>query len=157
MPFFFLLGKSFFSMEKNLGKRGFCFAKAFFGNLPFFPKERRKEKGRKVKIGLNNTVFMKPNKKIVEKIALERIYRLFELAEQESEKNPVFSKKCIDFAKKISTRNRARIPAELKAKFCKKCGVFLKKGKNSEIEKQGNLLIVKCRECGFERKTKDLK
>lgn len=96
---------------------------------------------------------MKPNKKIVEKIALERIYRLFELAEEAAEKNPVFCKKCIEFAKRISTRNRARIPAELKKKFCKKCGAFLGK-KNSETAKQGSMLIVKCKECGFERKTR---
>jgi len=40
------LTHSFFSEEKNLGKSAFCCAKAFFGNLPFFSKERRKEKGR---------------------------------------------------------------------------------------------------------------
>lgn len=97
---------------------------------------------------------MKPNRNFVQKIALERIYRLFELAEQESGKDPEFSKRCIGLAKKISTRNRARIPAELKIRFCKKCGAFLKKGKTAEFGKIGKFLRVKCMECGFERKTR---
>ncbi|MDD5163756.1 MAG: ribonuclease P [Candidatus ainarchaeum sp.] len=97
---------------------------------------------------------MKPNKNFVQKIALERIYRLFELAEEEFEKNPGFAKKCIEFARRISTRNKAKIPAELKQKFCKKCGAFLKNGKNCETEKIGCLVKIKCLECGFERKTR---
>jgi ribonuclease P protein subunit RPR2 len=96
---------------------------------------------------------MKPNKNFVQKIALERICRLFELAEEEFEKKPEFAKKCIEFARKISTRNRARIPQELKQKFCKKCGAFLKNGKNCKIEKIEGLLKIKCLECNFERKT----
>jgi len=95
---------------------------------------------------------MKAGKRFVEKIALERIYRLFELAEKEIEKHPERSKRYIELARKIGTRNRVRVPQELKQKFCKKCNIALKKGKNAEIEKTKSFLIVKCKECGFERK-----
>jgi len=82
-------------------------------------------------------------------IALERIYRLFELAENEFEKNPERSKRYVALARKLSTRNKAVIPAELKKKFCKKCGSFLKKGMNAEFKEIGELVEIKCKECDF--------
>ena len=92
------------------------------------------------------------NKQKAKGIALERIYRLFELAEQEFAKHPERSKRYVQLARKIGTRNRAKIPKELKMQFCKKCGAFLKKGKNAEHLKDGELVAVKCLECGFVKK-----
>lgn len=82
-------------------------------------------------------------------IALERIYRLFEVAEQEFENHPERSKRYVELARKLGTRNKAVIPAELKKRFCKKCGAFLVKGKNAEFAEQGELVEIKCKECGF--------
>jgi len=92
------------------------------------------------------------NKNKRKEIALERIHRLFELAEKEFEKNERRSKRYVELARKISTRNKAVIPKELKKKFCKKCGSFLKKGKNAEHATQKGLLKIRCKECGFEFK-----
>ena len=90
-------------------------------------------------------------------IALERIHRLFELAEQEFEKNPGRSKRYVELARKLGTRNRAVIPASLKKNFCKKCGSFLKKGKNAQWDDKGETVKITCRECGasFLKKAKD--
>ena len=85
-------------------------------------------------------------------IALERIYRLFELAEAEFPKHPERSKRYVELARKIGTRNKAVIPAEFKKKFCKKCGAFLVKGKNAEWKDLGKLLEIECQECGFKFK-----
>jgi len=82
-------------------------------------------------------------------IALERIYRLFELAEAEFERHPERSKRYVELARKLGTRNRATIPTELKKRFCKKCGAFLVKGKNSEWKEAGELVEIKCRKCGY--------
>lgn len=90
-------------------------------------------------------------KGFVQKIALERIYRLFELAEQEFEKHPERSRRYVELARKISTRNRTRIPKELKEKFCKKCGAYLKKGKNAEIVFENGFERIVCKECGFKK------
>lgn len=92
------------------------------------------------------------NKKI-QALALERIYRLFELAELNLKNHPDRSKRYIQMARKIGTRTNTRIPDDLKPGYCKKCNAFLKKGVNAEHEKQGTILIVKCLECGAERKT----
>jgi len=92
-------------------------------------------------------VFMKNFQKIAE----ERIYRLFELAGQEFEKHPERSKRYVSLARLIGTKNRAKIPNELKTKFCKKCGAFLKEGKNAEIKKAEKFIVLKCKECGFSK------
>ncbi|MFH1240640.1 MAG: ribonuclease P [Candidatus Diapherotrites archaeon] len=84
-------------------------------------------------------------KNFVAKIALERIYRLFELADAEKDKTR--TKRYVELARKIATRNRVRIPQELKKKFCKKCGAFLKQGVNSKIRVTKSYLCVTCKEC----------
>lgn len=90
-------------------------------------------------------------KKFVQKIALERINRLFELAEAEFEEHPERSKRYVELIKKIGSRNKVSVPWEFKGKFCKKCNVFLK-GKNVELEEEGELLRITCKECGNVRK-----
>ncbi len=82
-------------------------------------------------------------------IALERIYRLFEVAEAEFGEHPERSKRCVELARKVSTRNKAPIPVGLKKRFCRKCGSFLKKGKNAEWRDLDELVGIKCLECGF--------
>ena len=90
----------------------------------------------------------KKGKQKVKEIALERIYRLFELAEKEAKKgNYELATRYVSLARKIGTRNRATVPADLKPKFCKKCN-STKVGSR----KDAPFLIVKCKECGFERK-----
>lgn len=90
----------------------------------------------------------------IQKISLERIYRLFELAEQNLQNHPDRTKRYVQLARLIGTRNNARFPAELKNKFCKKCNAFLEKGVTAEHTVQGSFLKIKCIECGFERKTR---
>ena len=88
----------------------------------------------------------------MQELALERIYRLSELAENEQAKKPERNKRYIGIAIEIGKKTRARIPEELKTKYCKKCKSYLNK-KNSKISVNGTLITVKCLECGFERKT----
>lgn len=92
----------------------------------------------------------KDKKNFIAKISLERIYRLFELAGDEKDKKR--AKRYVELARKIATRNRVRIPQELKKSFCKKCGAFLKHGVNSKIRVSKNYIVVNCGECGNSRK-----
>lgn len=91
-------------------------------------------------------------KEFVKKIALERIWRLMELAEKEFSKKPERSQRYIDLMNKVAQKNRVRIPRELKLKFCRKCHAFLKKGKNVSLEKKPPFLILTCQECNYSRK-----
>jgi len=88
---------------------------------------------------------MEKEKKIKgsQKIALERIYRLVELAK----KNEKYAKRYISIAKEIGKKMRVKIPRELKEQYCKKCGSM----KVSTTTKKP-FLIVKCEECGQEKR-----
>ena len=92
-------------------------------------------------------------KAVVRAIALERIYRLFELAEMEFDRgNKERANRYVELARKIISRNKAVIPAELKKRFCKKCNAFLKRGKNSAWKKTAKGVEISCMECGAEFK-----
>jgi len=96
---------------------------------------------------------MRPKGKgFVQDIAMQRIWRLFELAEKVFEKHPERPKRYVEIARKISTRNNVTIPAELKRRFCKKCGAYWKEGVNLEVLREGELAVLKCGECGAVRR-----
>ncbi|MDP6670284.1 MAG: ribonuclease P [archaeon] len=91
----------------------------------------------------------KKGKAFVKEIALERIYRLFELADKAfGKENSERANRYIELALKISSRNKATVPAELKTSFCKKCHCFLKKGKNAKLKKTDRWVEVNCKQCG---------
>ncbi len=90
-------------------------------------------------------------KEEIRKIAIERIYRLFELAEEEFSKHPERSKRYVELALKIAKRNNAKMPHELKKNYCKKCHAFLKT-ENAEFKTLNGLMEITCNECGFTRK-----
>ena len=95
----------------------------------------------------------KKGKQWVQQIALERIYRLFELAGKEFGKgNKKRATGYVALARKIGTRNRATIPAKLKGQFCKNCKAFLETGKNAELVEKENWVEIECRECGTQFK-----
>jgi len=97
---------------------------------------------------------MKKNKDFIRKIALERMYRLMDLAIQEWTKNPERSVDYLKLMKKIGMRNKVKIPSELKELYCKKCFSLLLSGKDKEVRIKNKKLLVKCRKCG---KIKELK
>ena len=86
-----------------------------------------------------------------QKLALERICRLFELAEEmqnsKNEEKEKYVKRYLELAKKMGEKTNTKIPKELKKKYCKKC--FSMNIKQTE-EKQ--FLIVKCEKCGYMKK-----
>jgi|GEM_PF-89150 len=96
---------------------------------------------------------MNPRQKdFVRKIALERMYRLMELAEENFREKPERSREYIQLMKKISSRNNTPVPRELKEGFCKKCCSVLEKGVNCSVRVKKDFLLLKCRECGKEKK-----
>ena len=96
----------------------------------------------------------KKQKRLIEEISLERMYRLFELAEKEFAKHPERSNRYVEIARKIGMRNRVRIPLELKYRFCKKCRSFLKKGQNAELKQMDKWITIECSNCGAQFKRK---
>lgn len=91
-------------------------------------------------------------REFVRKIALERMYRLMELAEENFKEKPERSREYIQLMKRISSRNNTPIPRELKEKFCKNCCSVLEKGVNCSVRVKKDFLLLKCKECGEEKK-----
>ncbi|MDD3159387.1 MAG: hypothetical protein PHQ98_00275 [Candidatus ainarchaeum sp.] len=80
-----------------------------------------------------------------QKIALERIYRLFEIANES--KDEKYQVKYVKLAKEIGKKVNVSVPKELKKKFCKNCFSLDVKGTKEE-----NFLIVRCNKCNFVKK-----
>ena len=89
-----------------------------------------------------------------QKIAIERIYRLFELAINLQKENNLSKDKLIKrylkLAKRIGEKVNISIPKELKKRFCKKCYSL-----NIQEIELSPFKIIKCKDCGFEKKFKN--
>ena len=83
----------------------------------------------------------------VKRMALNRIKRLFELAE----KRPEMQQRYIELAVKISKRTNTRIPKELKRKICKKCYRLLLPGAKVRLSPTRKTIEYRC-VCGAVRR-----
>ncbi len=86
-----------------------------------------------------------------QKLAIERMYRLIELAEKmqasQTPEKDKYAKRYVSLAKRIGEKLNVSIPKELKTKFCKKCFSL-------KVIREENppFLIIKCAECGASKK-----
>lgn len=79
-------------------------------------------------------------------LALQRMERLFVLAEEEHRNHPERSRRYVEIAKKISTRTRVRMPRLLKRLYCHHCGSYLSP-EASRIRLRDGVLITTCTRC----------
>lgn len=91
-------------------------------------------------------------KKWVQDIALQRMEKLFWLAEIEAEKRngEARSDRYVQLARKIGMRYRVRMPRHLKMRICKGCYSFLIPGRNARVRLKGDYLTTTCQKCGKE-------
>jgi len=80
----------------------------------------------------------------IQRIAKERIYELFDLAEQSDSE---YSDKYVNLARKISMRYKVPIPKELKRRFCKHCYRFFVPGVNLRVRVNEKGVIYTCLSC----------
>jgi ribonuclease P protein subunit RPR2 len=84
-------------------------------------------------------------------IALQRIEKLFRMAEDETgKKNYERANRYAGLAAKIGTRYNVRIPKKYKLHFCRKCHAFLVPGKNSRVRLSRGNRMIHCNGCGWE-------
>ena len=72
----------------------------------------------------------------VQTIAKERICKLFEEAEKAFKTHPERSNRYVQLAWALSTRNKVRMPRELKRRFCRHCKSFWMPGKTVRVRTQ---------------------
>ncbi len=89
----------------------------------------------------------KKQKSLIKDLAVQRIIRLFELADQEFEENPKRSDRYVFLARRISMRFRVRFPKTLKRRMCKHCRSYLVPGSSARVRLRGRYITVTCLRC----------
>ena len=85
----------------------------------------------------------------VEDLAVQRIERLFELAEAEArDEREQRSKRYIELARAIGMRYRVRIPKLRKMRLCKRCYALLIPEKTARIRLRKEYMTTTCLQCG---------
>lgn len=82
------------------------------------------------------------------KIALERIERLLDLAEELHESDPQLAERYVRLAWKIKTKYTIRLSRDLKRRFCKKCFSIWIPGKTVRIRIKRGTITWTCLSCG---------
>jgi len=80
-------------------------------------------------------------------LAVQRMERLFLLAEEEHECHPERSDRYVQIARRISTRTRVRMPRHLKSLFCRRCGSYLP-ASAVRVRLRDGMLTATCLHCG---------
>lgn len=84
-------------------------------------------------------------------LAMQRMERLFLLAEEEHEAHPERSDRYVQIARRISTRIRVRMPRHLKSLFCRQCGRYLSPLAVRVRIREG-MITATCLYCGRQRR-----
>ena len=94
-------------------------------------------------------------KKKIQKIARERMERLFQLAEENAMEHPERARRYVELARKIGQRYNVPTPAEWKYRFCKRCNSFWIPGETVIVrvkpEPQPHVEYI-CLVCGARRR-----
>jgi len=89
-----------------------------------------------------------------QKIAEERIKRLFELADQriseDRENKEQLANRYVELAQDIGMKYNVSVPAELRKRYCHECLSFLKPGFNCQvrINSKSSAVNYHCEACG---------
>ncbi|QQR92724.1 MAG: ribonuclease P [Candidatus Iainarchaeum archaeon] len=83
-----------------------------------------------------------------QKIAVERMHRLRELAAGEAEEHPARSQRYGQLVKQLSMRFRVPIPLEIKNRFCKHCWNYWIEGKTVTRRLKNGTWNSVCKICG---------
>ncbi len=87
-------------------------------------------------------------KKLVRRIAKERIKTLFSLAESYANMGDFeLSSRYVELILRIARKYNIRLPKEMKYRICKKCNCFIIPGKNATVRLKKGKVIIKCLDC----------
>jgi ribonuclease P protein subunit RPR2 len=88
------------------------------------------------------------DKKFQKQIALNRINKLFLMAESKAHSgNLSYANRYVSIARKLSMKYLVPIPKEFKHRFCKHCYFFLHPYVNSRFRVHRGKLIIYCNNC----------
>jgi ribonuclease P protein subunit RPR2 len=96
---------------------------------------------------------MRQDRDNFQRIAAERIIKLFSQAEDSFREHPELSKRYVVLARKLSTRYKVRLTPSQKRLFCKNCNSYLKNGINCRVRLERGKLVQTCLECKSVKRT----
>jgi len=82
-----------------------------------------------------------------QRIARERIEKLFIEAERQFKKDSKLSNRYVHLARKISMKYKVRIRPVLQKRFCKHCYIYLVPGSNCRVRLYGHKVSYYCKAC----------
>jgi len=89
----------------------------------------------------------------IREIAQERMRILFNLAREEFHKNPKRARRYVELIRKISMKNKVRIPLEIRRFICRKCNSLLVPASTLRVRvKEKKYVVYQCLNCGFKRR-----
>lgn len=96
---------------------------------------------------------MKKANASVRKIARERMEILFNLARREFHENPKRARRYVELIRRISMKNKVRIPLEIRRFICRKCNSLLIPSSTLRVRvKRRRYVVYECMNCGFKRR-----
>ncbi len=95
---------------------------------------------------------MRHDKDNFQKIASERIDKLFIQADASFKEHPELSRRYVEMARKLATRYQLRFTKSQKGMFCKRCNAYLKEGVNSRTRVVKGRIVRTCLECSGVRR-----
>jgi ribonuclease P protein subunit RPR2 len=90
---------------------------------------------------------MRQNKDNFQRIAAERIVKLFGQAGASFNEHPNLSRRYVMLARRLSTRYKVRFTQAQKKLFCKGCNAYLRVGVNSRTRLEKGKIVQTCLEC----------
>ena len=85
--------------------------------------------------------------KYSKKDAREKILEYLQKAKACIKKDPELSNKYVQKARRVSMKNKVRIPSNLQRQFCKYCHTFLLLGYNCRVRNQNKKMVYYCTTC----------
>jgi nicotinamidase-related amidase len=87
-------------------------------------------------------------RKEIRKIAIERIEKLFKLAQSIAKENPTRARRYVELARRIGMKAEISIPRKHKRKFCRGCNTFFIPGKTCKVRLNNGQVSYLCLSCG---------
>jgi ribonuclease P protein subunit RPR2 len=88
-----------------------------------------------------------PKPQQFQRIAKQRIEKLFYEAERQFKKDKKLSNRYVELARKIAMRYKVKISPILQKRFCKHCYCYLTPGVNCRVRLYGQKVIYYCSSC----------
>jgi len=88
------------------------------------------------------------NKGAERELALERVRRLFVLAQQATPEDPKLAERYVRLSRRIAMRYQVSLPRDIRRRVCRGCDGLLLPGRSARVRMTNGRVSVTCLRCG---------